>query len=95
MRRSQIDSLDSTRTWWVPAVRAPRRDWPGAPGCRIGARFLIGEASLQPARDDFPLFATRSACLEWIMAHRAELARNAPDATVAPVELAKWLLGLD
>ena len=32
--------------------------------------------------------------VRWIMAHRAELARNAPDAEVKPVELARWMLGL-
>lgn len=94
MRRCEIDALDGSRTWWVPAVRAPSRDWAGAPGCRRGARFLIEEVSCRPARDDFPLFETRSACLEWIMSHRAELARNAPGATVAPVDLSRWLLGL-
>ena len=36
----------------------------------------------------------RGACLEWIMAHRNELVRTAPGATVAPVILARWLLGL-
>jgi hypothetical protein len=41
MRAAEVDTLDAARTWWVPAVRAPRRDWAGAPGCRRGARFLI------------------------------------------------------
>ena len=41
MHRSEIDSLDPTRPYWVPAVVAPHRDWAGAPGCRSGARFLI------------------------------------------------------
>jgi len=78
----------------VPSVRAPARDWPGAPGCRRGARFLIDAQSCRPARDNYPCFSSRGSCLEWIMAHRAELARNAPEAAVAPVSLAKWLLGL-
>jgi len=109
MRRADVDRLDASRTWWVPAVRAPHRDWPGAPGCRRGARFLIDEGSLRPARDNggappspgrrdggptIPCFESRAGCLEWIMAHRAELTRTAPEAAVAPADLAKWLLGL-
>jgi hypothetical protein len=94
MRMADVETLDGGRTWWVPTVRAPARDWAGAPGCRRGARFLIDERSLRPARDNYPCFATRGACLEWIVAHRADLARNAPDAEVAPADLARWLLGL-
>ena len=94
MLAAEVDTLDATRTWWVPAVRAPRRNWAGAPGCRRGARFLIDEASCRPARDNFPLFESRCQCLEWILAHRAELRRTAPDAAVTPVSLAHWLLGL-
>ncbi len=94
MRHADVATLDARITWWVPAVTAPGRDWAGAPGCRRGARFLIDEASRRPARTDYPCFASRSACLEWIMAHRAELVRTAPGATVAPVSLARWLLGL-
>jgi len=73
---------------------APVRDWPGAPGCRRGARFLIDETSLRPARDNYPLFESRGECLRWIMTHRIELVRTAPDTEVAPVDLARWLLGL-
>jgi len=94
MHRTDIDALDARRSWWVPAVRAPSRDWPGAPGCRRGARFLIDEQSFRPSRDNYPCFESRAACLEWIMAHRAALARNAPGAAVAPANLARWLLGL-
>jgi len=94
MNRAEAETLDSTRTWWVPSVTAPARDWAGAPGCRRGARFLIEEASRRPARDAYPCFESRGECLEWIMAHRAELARTAPGASVAPVSLAHWLLGL-
>jgi len=94
MRRADVEMLDATRTWWVPAVRAPRRDWAGIAGCRRGARFLIDEGSLRPARDNYPCFESRGSCLEWIMAHRAALARTAPEAAVAPADLAKWLLGL-
>jgi hypothetical protein len=93
MNRADVETLDATKTWWVPSVTAPARDWPGAPGCRRGARFLIDEA-LRPARENYPLFESRAACLEWIMAHRAELTRTAPDAAVTPVDLARWLLGL-
>ncbi len=86
--------LDPTRSHWVPAVVAPQRDWVGMPGCRRGARFLIDESNLRPARSGFPAFNTRAECLRWIMANRAELAHNAPEAPVMPVDLARWLLGL-
>jgi hypothetical protein len=86
--------LDPTRPHWVPAVVAPHRDWPGMPRCRRGARFLIDESSLRPARTGFPAFDTRAECLRWIMAHRTALAHNAPKAPVVPVDLACWLLGL-
>jgi hypothetical protein len=86
--------LDSTRLHWVPAVVAPRRDWAGMPGCRRGARFLIGESDLRPSCKGFPAFDTRAECLRWIMAHRLELAHNAPDAVIVPVDLARWMLGL-
>jgi hypothetical protein len=86
--------LDPTRTWWVPSVVAPERDWPGMPGCRRGARFLIGETDLRPARSDYPAFETRADCLRWIMAHRTELVSNVPGVAVVPVDLAEWMLGL-
>ncbi|WP_166038245.1 hypothetical protein [Sphingosinicella sp. YJ22] len=95
MDRAGAEALDSTHTWWAPAVRAPHRDWPGMPGCRSGARFLIDEHSRRPARDNYPVFETRTQCLEWIMAHRAELVRTAPGAAVMPVSLQRWLLGLE
>ena len=95
MNRAEVETLDASHTWWSPAVRAPQRDWPGMPGCRTGARFLIDEHSRRPARDNYPVFETRTQCLEWIMAHRAELVRTAPGATVAPVSLQRWLLGLE
>jgi hypothetical protein len=100
MRRCEVDQLDPTRTYWVPAVVSPHRDWAGVPGCRRGARFLIDGTSLRPARGasgdpDIPCFASRAACLEWIMAHRIALARAAPGAAVAPADLARWLLGLN
>lgn len=85
--------LDPTRPWWVAAVVAPERDWSGMPGCRRGARFLIGD-HLHPARDHYPVFGSRADCLRWIMAHRAQLNRNAPRAAIVPVDLARWMLGL-
>ena len=94
MNHAEVETLDSSKTWWVPSVRAPRRDWAGAPGCRRGARFLIDQGDYRPARDNYPCFDSRGSCLEWIMAHRAELARTAPGAAVAPADLARWLLGL-
>ena len=94
MNHGQVEALDSTKIWWVPAVRAPRRDWPGMPGCRRGARFLIEERSFRPGRGDYPAFCSRGECLEWIMAHRTQLARTAPGASVTAVPLADWLLGL-
>jgi hypothetical protein len=109
MHHVDVETLDATVTWWVPAVTAPSRDWAGAPGCRRGARFLIDEHDCRPARDNggapsspgrrdgaptIPCFPTRTACLEWIMAHRAQLVRTAPDAAVTPANLARWLLGL-
>jgi len=94
MNRAAAEALDATKTWWVPSVTAPARDWPGAPGCRRGGRFLIDQRSLRPARVNYPCFDSRARCLEWIMAHRAELNRTAPGAAVAPADLARWLLGL-
>jgi hypothetical protein len=86
--------LDPTRPHWVPAVVAPTRDWGGMPGCRRGARFLISASELRPSRDGYPAFDTRAECLRWIMAHRSDLAHNAPGAAVMPVDLAQWMLGL-
>lgn len=92
---SDVETLDGARTWWVPAVVAPARDWAGAPGCRRGARFLIDEHSRRPARDNYPLFESRGDCLRWILANRPQLVRTAPGANVQPVSLARWLLGLE
>ena len=86
--------LDPTRPHWVPAVVAPVRDWSGKPGCRRGARYLISARELRPATSDYPAFDSRAECLRWIMAHRAELERNAPGAPVKAVDLASWMLGL-
>ena len=86
--------LDPTRPQWVPAVVSPKRGWAGMPACRRGSRFLIAERELRPACSGYPTFDSRGECLRWIMAHRAELARNAPGAPVVPVDLARWILGL-
>ena len=94
MRRSEVDGLDHKRTHWAAAVVAPARDWPGAPGCRRGARFLVSRETRRAGRDEFGTFESRGECLRWIMEHRAELARNAPGAEVVPVDLARWMLGL-
>lgn len=95
MRHVDVEALDWTRNYWVPSVAAPARDWAGSPGCRLGARFLIEEETCRPARDGYPLFESRGECLQWIMAHRMQLAHTAPSADVVPVDLARWLLGLD
>jgi len=95
MRKQQVDSLDPHREWWAVAVEAPERDWPAAPGCRRGARFLLKAETLSPSRDEFDPFESRLACLQWIMAHRLELAQALPGAAAHPVRLDRWLLGLE
>lgn len=94
MHKSELDRLDPTRTWWVPAVVSPERDWAGAPGCRRGARFMV-EGGLRASRDSFEPFGSRALCLGWIMSHRSELNRAFPGAAVRAVPLDHWLLGLD
>lgn len=95
MRRSELGRLDPTRTWWVAAVVSPARDWPGAPGCRRGARFVVDGCTFRPSRDSFEPFDSRAGCLSWIMRHRTELARALPGVSVRAVALDRWLLGLD
>jgi hypothetical protein len=95
MHRRDVDRLDTRRTWWVPAVVSPRRDWPGAPGCRRGARFLVDAATLRASRDRFDPFDSRLTCLQWIMRHRAQLEHHLPGAEVRAVRLDRWLLGLE
>ena len=95
MRRCEVDQLDATRTWWVPAVVSPQRDWPAVPGCRRGARFMVDRRTLRASRDEFEAFDSRLACLRWIMLHRSDLNRTLPGADVRPVALDRWLLGLD
>jgi hypothetical protein len=86
--------LDPGHDWWVPAVTAPCRDWAGMPGCRKGARYLLSAATYSASTRDYPAFESRAACLQWIMHHRAEIARAAPGTPVRAVDLARWMLGL-
>ena len=95
MRRRDVERLDARRTYWVPSVVAPCRDWAAAPGCRPGARFLVDRHSLEANRDHFAAFGSRSSCLRWIMRHRIALSRALPDAQIRAVALDRWLLGLD
>ncbi len=95
MRRGDVETLDPTRTYWVPSVVAPARDWPGAPGCRRGARFLIDGTTFRPSRDRFETFDSELSCLSWIMLNRSALNRSLAGAKVRPVPLDRWLLGLD
>ena len=95
MRRHEMETLDSRRTYWVPAVVAPRRNWAGAPGCRRGARFTIDRETLRVSRDELSPFESELSCLHWIMRHRTHLNRTLPGARVRAVQLDRWLLGLD
>ena len=95
MHSCDVERLDPTRTYWVPAVVSPRRDWPAVPGCRKGARYMIDRETLKPRRDEFGTFDTELSCLQWIMLTRASLNRALPGATVRAVKLDRWLLGLD
>ena len=92
---TQPDQLDSRRTYWVPAVVAPARGWAGMARCHRGSRFLLDGDRFAPSRDAYARFDSRADCLAWMMAHRAEIANGAPGATVRPVSLSRWLLGLD
>ncbi len=94
MHRRDLDGLDASRAYWVPAVVAPCRDWRGAPGCRRGARFMVDDRTFHPSREEFGLFDSQSACLRWIMAHRIELNHAMPEARIRAVRLDEWLLGL-
>ncbi|MET1112017.1 MAG: hypothetical protein ABWX67_10880 [Allosphingosinicella sp.] len=95
MQRCDVDGLDPARTYWVPAVVAPQRNWSAAPGCRRGARFLIDGRTFRPNRDCFETFDSEFACLGWIMRHRGRLGRNLGGAAIRPVPLDRWLLGLE
>jgi hypothetical protein len=93
--RHALDGLDPRRTYWVPAVVAPGRGWAGVAGCHKGSRYLLDADRCSPTRSNFVAFDSRGECLEWMMVHRAEIARGAPGAVVTPVDLSRWLLGLD
>jgi hypothetical protein len=95
MHRADVDRLDSRRSYWVPAVVAPKAGWPAVPDCRRGARFIIDRHTLRPSRDEFAAFASQLGCLTWIMRNRAELNRTLPEAQVRAVRLDRWLLGLE
>jgi hypothetical protein len=95
MHRRDIDCLDRRQAYWVPAVVSPERDWPGAPGCRRGARFVVDTRSLAATRERFDTFDSQLSCLEWIMGHRAALHRTLPGGTIRAVRLDRWLLGLE
>ena len=95
MHRCDVDRLDRSRTYWVPAVVSPARNWPGAPGCRRGARFMVHRDTLRPTRDEFGAFESKLSCLHWIMSNRADLNQSLPGAVVRAVPLDRWLLGLE
>ena len=95
MHRSDVHRLDPGRQYWVPAVVAPERDWPGAPGCRRGARFAVDGRTLRACRDEFAAFESELHCLKWIMKNRAQLNRALPQARVRAVALDRWLLGVE
>ena len=95
MHRHEVDRLDPTRTYWVPAVVSPHRDWAGAPGCRPGAPFMVNRETLLARRDELRTFDSKLSCLNWIMHHRPDLNRALPGAKVRAVPLDRWLLGLE
>jgi hypothetical protein len=95
MHRCHVDELVLARTYWVPAVVSPERDWPGAPGCRKGARFIVNCLTLQASRAEFEPFDSRLGCLRWIMRNREHLQRAFPRAQIRAVPLDRWLLGLE
>jgi hypothetical protein len=95
MQRCEVEALDSARTYWVPAVVSPVRNWAGSPGCRKGARFLVDGNSFRPTRDAFETFDSEFACLGWIMRNRSRLDRTLLGVRIRAVPLDRWLLGLD
>jgi hypothetical protein len=95
MHRCDVERLDPRRAYWVPAVVAPMRDWPAAPGCRIGARFMVDRRTLRPSREEFVAFGSQLSCLRWIMRNRSQLNRQLPGARIRAVPLSRWLLGLE
>lgn len=92
---STLATLRPGTAYWVPAVAAPVRDWPGSPGCRRGARFLIEAETFRPGHAGFPAFDSRAECLRWIMAHRRAIAERAPGVPITAARLDAWMLGLE
>jgi hypothetical protein len=95
MHRRDVDRLDARRTYWVPTVVAPSRDWAGMPGCRRGARYMIDRRTFRATRDEFAAFGSQLSCLRWILRNRAQLNRTLPGARIKAVPLNRWLLGLE
>jgi hypothetical protein len=95
MRRRDVDQLESGRTYWVPVVVSPERNWAGAPGCRRGARYMVNCLTLRASRDEFVPFDNEFSCQRWILQNRAHLNLNLPGAKIRAVLLDRWLLGLD
>ena len=92
---SDLLTLRPDTAYWVPAVTSPVRGWVAALASRRGSRFLIDAETKRPALRNFPAFASRAECLRWIMANRAEMEAQAPNARIAAVRLAEWMLGMD
>ena len=87
--------LDPRRTWWVPAVVAPGRGWAGVPGSHKGSRYLARRDDVLP--DARQLSGVRKPRRVPRMGDAASrrIALGAPGAVVRPVDLSRWLLGLD
>ncbi len=95
MQLREVNALDATRTYWVPAVVAPSRGWAGMAACHKGSRFMVHRETLEPVRHEFEPFGSELDCLKWIMLNRARLNCKLPGARVRAVPLDSWLLGLD
>ena len=95
MDARDVERLDPTRTYWVPAVVSPHRNWAAVPGCRKGARYMVDRETLRATRNEFGTFDSELSCLHWILQNRARLNRMLPGAAVRAVKLDRWLLGLE
>jgi hypothetical protein len=56
---------------------------------------MVNLDTFRPSRDEFGTFDSELGCLQWIMRNRADLNRNLPGASIRPVRLDRWLLGLE
>ncbi len=56
---------------------------------------MVNRDTLRPSRDEFETFDSELGCLQWIMRNRADLNQTLPGASIRPVRLDRWLLGLD